>query len=149
MKLVYWTTMVAALLLAPALVHAVPSFARQTGLECVSCHLSWLELSSVGREFKLGGYTLMKDTKEERPWLPMQSDGPPPRLPLAAVATGVMVCCVRTFCTSTTGLAPVTVTVSSSDPTFRSALIAEVVPRDTSTPSRANELNPDSVNVTL
>ncbi len=85
MKLVYWTTMVAALLLAPALVHAVPSFARQTGLECVSCHLSWLELSSVGREFKLGGYTLMKDTKEERPWLPMQSDGPPPRLPLAAM----------------------------------------------------------------
>jgi hypothetical protein len=85
MKLVYWTAMVAALLLAPALVHAVPSFARQTGLECVSCHLSWLELSSVGREFKLGGYTLMKDTKEERPWLPMQSDGPPPRLPLAAM----------------------------------------------------------------
>jgi hypothetical protein len=85
MKLVYWTAMVAALLLAPALVHAVPSFARQTGLECVSCHLSWLELSSVGREFKLGGYTLMKEVKEERPWLPMQTDGPPPRLPLAAM----------------------------------------------------------------
>src|SRR2546425_13013811 len=87
MKLVYWTAMVAALLLAPALVHAVPSFARQTGLECVSCHLSWLELSSVGREFKLGGYTLMKEGKEERPWLPlpMQSDGPPPKLPLAAM----------------------------------------------------------------
>ena len=85
MKLVYWTALVATLLLVPALAHAVPSFARQTGLECVSCHLSWLELSSVGREFKLGGYTLMKEVKEERPWLPMQSDGPPPKLPLAAM----------------------------------------------------------------
>src|SRR5438132_6560905 len=73
------------LLLASALAQAVPSFARQTGLECVSCHLSWLELSSVGREFKLGGYTLMKEVKEERPWLPMQSDGSPPKLPLAAM----------------------------------------------------------------
>jgi len=67
------------------LAQAVPSFARQTGLECGNCHLSWLELSSVGREFKLGGYTLMKEVKEERPWLPMQSDGPPPKLPLAAM----------------------------------------------------------------
>jgi hypothetical protein len=85
MKLAHWTAMVAALLLVPALAHAVPSFARQTGLDCGNCHLSWLELSSVGREFKLGGYTLMKDVKEERPWLPMSSDGPPPKLPLAAM----------------------------------------------------------------
>ena len=85
MKLAHWTAMVAALLLIPALAHAVPSFARQTGLECGNCHLSWLELSSVGREFKLGGYTLIKDVKEERPWLPMSSDGPPPKLPLAAM----------------------------------------------------------------
>ncbi len=36
---------------------AVPSFARQTGLECTSCHLSWLELTPTGRQFKLTGYT--------------------------------------------------------------------------------------------
>src|SRR5437867_4062161 len=75
----------AGLLLSPVLAQAVPSFARQTGLECGNCHLSWLELTSVGRAFKLGGYTLMKATNEERPWLPTQNDGPPPKLPLAAM----------------------------------------------------------------
>ena len=74
------------LLLSSILAHAVPSFARQTGLECGSCHLSWLELNSVGRAFKLGGYTLMKPANEERPWLPTRNDGPPPKLPLAAMA---------------------------------------------------------------
>ena len=64
---------------------AVPSFARQTGMECVSCHLSWPELTPVGRQFKLGGYTLLKDTNEARPWLPASRDGPPPRLPVAAM----------------------------------------------------------------
>src|SRR5438128_7878802 len=67
---------------------AVPSFARQTDLECANCHLSWPELTSVGRQFKLGGYTLVKDTKntdEERPLLSLNSDGPPPWLPLAAM----------------------------------------------------------------
>src|SRR5258708_3796447 len=79
------TTIAVALLLMPVLARAVPSFARQTGQECVSCHLSWPELTSVGREFKLGGYTLMKTVDGERPWLPMGSDAPPPRLPLAAM----------------------------------------------------------------
>jgi hypothetical protein len=37
--------------------NAVPSFARQTGLQCTSCHMSWLELSPTGRQFKLTGYT--------------------------------------------------------------------------------------------
>src|SRR3989442_12339170 len=77
-------TLAAGLLLSPALAQAVPSFARQTGLECGNCHLSWLELSSVGREFKLGGDTLMKEGKKEGPWLPlpMQSNGPPTKLAL-------------------------------------------------------------------
>jgi hypothetical protein len=74
---------VAFVIAGPA--HAVPSFARQTGLECVSCHLSWPELTSVGREFKLGGYTLMKDVSGERPWVSLRQDGPPPKLPLAAM----------------------------------------------------------------
>lgn len=37
---------------------AVPSFARQTGLDCMTCHVSWPELTPTGRQFKLNGYTL-------------------------------------------------------------------------------------------
>src|SRR5262245_34163108 len=39
---------------------AVPAFAQQTGLQCKSCHVGGFgpELTPVGREFKLGGYTL-------------------------------------------------------------------------------------------
>jgi hypothetical protein len=64
---------------------AVPSFARQTGFECTTCHLSWPELTSVGRQFKLGGYTLLRETTGERPWLPTPGDDRPPKLPLAAM----------------------------------------------------------------
>jgi hypothetical protein len=66
--------------------HAVPAFARQTALDCNTCHLSWPELTSVGREFKLGGYTLMQEVRGERPWVSFQTEGPPPLLPLAAMA---------------------------------------------------------------
>jgi hypothetical protein len=86
MKIAPWIAFGAFLAAAPA--SAVPSFARQTGLECVQCHLSWPELTPVGRAFKLGGYTLTredKENKEERPWFPTQSDGPPPKLPVAAM----------------------------------------------------------------
>ncbi len=38
--------------------NAVPSFARQTGMDCVACHTSFPELTPFGREFKLNGYTL-------------------------------------------------------------------------------------------
>src|SRR5436305_11728635 len=62
------TTLAVGLLLAPGLAQAVPSFARQTGFECVACHVSWPELTPVGRQFKLGGYTLMQSVKEDRPW---------------------------------------------------------------------------------
>src|SRR5215471_15808838 len=65
----------------------VPSFARQTGLECTNCHLSWPELTSVGRQFKLGGYTLLKETKSERPLLPTGDDRPP-LIPLAGMVQG-------------------------------------------------------------
>jgi hypothetical protein len=71
---------------------AVPSFARQTGLECTGCHLSWLELGPVGRQFKLGGYTLLKPTEKPRPLLPipfMDSDEPP-IIPLAAMVQASM-----------------------------------------------------------
>ncbi len=37
---------------------AVPSFARQTGMSCVACHVSFPELTPFGRYFKMTGYTL-------------------------------------------------------------------------------------------
>ena len=39
-------------------VEAVPSYARQTGQACVACHVSFPELTSYGRWFKLSGYTI-------------------------------------------------------------------------------------------
>ncbi len=42
---------------------AVPSFARQTGMECSSCHTVYPELNSFGRHFKIMGYTMSKSTK--------------------------------------------------------------------------------------
>jgi hypothetical protein len=46
--------------------YAVPSFARQTGLACSSCHTVFLELTPFGRAFKLHGYTTqgMKELEE-------------------------------------------------------------------------------------
>jgi len=42
---------------------AVPSFARQTGMSCASCHSSFPQLTTFGREFKMQGYTLT-DTQQ-------------------------------------------------------------------------------------
>jgi hypothetical protein len=42
--------------LAPESARAVPSFARQTGLECTSCHTAFPQLTPFGRYFKLHGY---------------------------------------------------------------------------------------------
>ncbi|MCJ9429226.1 hypothetical protein [Kordiimonas marina] len=36
---------------------AIPSFARQTGMECNACHTVYPQLNSVGREFKASGYS--------------------------------------------------------------------------------------------
>ena len=37
---------------------ALPSFARQTGQACGTCHTDFPQLTPFGRRFKLGGYTL-------------------------------------------------------------------------------------------
>jgi hypothetical protein len=52
----------AALLLPLTSAHAVPSFARQTGQNCVACHAGgqFPELTAYGRIFKLTGYTIGK-----------------------------------------------------------------------------------------
>lgn len=44
-------------LLAPSNAYALASFARQTGLSCSACHLSFPELTPVGRDFKLHAFT--------------------------------------------------------------------------------------------
>src|SRR5208282_6319327 len=44
-------------LIAP-LAHAVPSYARQTGMACEACHTVFPELTHFGRMFKANGYTL-------------------------------------------------------------------------------------------
>jgi hypothetical protein len=45
-------------LLASPNAEAIPSFARQTGLPCSTCHTIPPELTPFGRTFKLNGYTL-------------------------------------------------------------------------------------------
>jgi len=49
---------VVGIALTPSTSFAVPSFARQTGMDCAACHTSFPELTPFGREFKLNGYTL-------------------------------------------------------------------------------------------
>lgn len=42
---------------APSAAYAVPSFARQTGLQCSACHTAYPQLNAFGREFKLNSYS--------------------------------------------------------------------------------------------
>jgi hypothetical protein len=50
---------IAACVLAPRISQAVPSFARQTGQDCVACHVGGFgpQLTPFGIRFKIGGYT--------------------------------------------------------------------------------------------
>lgn len=50
---------------------ALPSFARQTGMDCSACHTAFPELTPFGRTFKLTGYTISKTNK------PYQINPPP------------------------------------------------------------------------
>ena len=47
----------AGVVLAPNPVAALPSFARQTGQPCSTCHSAFPQLTPYGRRFKLEGYT--------------------------------------------------------------------------------------------
>ncbi len=62
---------VAALLLLGSVenAHAVPAFARQTGQNCIACHVSFPELTPFGRYFKLTGYTI--GTRQKLPFAMM------------------------------------------------------------------------------
>lgn len=55
----------AALMLGATPAHAVPAFARQTGQDCIACHVGGFgpQLTPFGRAFKLSGYTLTDGKK--------------------------------------------------------------------------------------
>ena len=61
----------------------------------------------------------------------------------------LIVVCRRTLCVSTIGVSPLTVIVSATPPTFRSALTVAVNEPVSSMPSRLTVLKPVSVNVTV
>ncbi len=59
-----WGALVLALVSLPvARSYAVPSFSRQTGVTCASCHTVFPQLTPFGRNFKLNGYTMIADTQ--------------------------------------------------------------------------------------
>jgi hypothetical protein len=57
------------LAVVPSLALAVPSYARQTQLACVACHVGAFgpELTAFGRQFKLMGYTMKVGDAKELP----------------------------------------------------------------------------------
>jgi hypothetical protein len=66
---------VAGLLLASAQsAQALPSFARQTGQQCVACHNGFPELTPYGRQFKLNGYTFSNSSAPPIPLAAMIAD---------------------------------------------------------------------------
>lgn len=55
---------------------AVPSFARQTGMQCTSCHTAFPQLTPFGRVFKLNGYTISNDQTHMPPLAVMLQGAP-------------------------------------------------------------------------
>lgn len=65
-----------ALVFAGGQAHAVPSFARQTGMACTACHTAFPQLTPFGRVFKLNGYTLSNDESQLPPLAVMLQGAP-------------------------------------------------------------------------
>ncbi|MGE5174718.1 MAG: hypothetical protein ACM3MD_12910, partial [Betaproteobacteria bacterium] len=62
-SLIAITILAVSLLLPLSKARAVPSFARQAGMECSACHTVFLELTPFGRSFKVRGYTMTNVTQ--------------------------------------------------------------------------------------
>ena len=78
-------------MLAPRKAEALPSYARQTGLGCGSCHTEFPQLTPFGRRFKIGGYTLgdtahPKKTLVDSPFTRKAEGTPDWELPLSVQA---------------------------------------------------------------
>jgi hypothetical protein len=76
-------------------------------------------------------------------WIPLAVR----ELGMAASTSLLTVVCTRALWTSTTGVSPVTVIVSSRAPTLRSPLMVATNSPVSSMPSRLTVLNPGNVNV--
>jgi len=63
------------LCLTPNQAHTVASFTRQTGMDCSACHTIFPELTPVGRNFKLNGFTASKHTDKPYEWPPPVAGG--------------------------------------------------------------------------
>jgi len=63
-------------LLLSAQAQAVPSYARQTGLPCTTCHTAFPQLTPFGRDFKMSGYTL-GDAEQVLPPVAVMLQGAP------------------------------------------------------------------------
>jgi len=48
--------------------HAVPSFGRRTGEQCIECHTVYPMLNADGRKFKLGGYSMSTPKPTDAPF---------------------------------------------------------------------------------
>lgn len=55
---VVWITMGPLWAMSSSPAYAIPSFTRQTGMQCATCHTVFPELTAFGRQFKLRGYAL-------------------------------------------------------------------------------------------
>src|SRR6202043_3007837 len=55
---------------------ALPSYARQTGQPCGTCHTDFPGLTPYGRAFKLGGYTAGGGQFRLTPFKSRDADGP-------------------------------------------------------------------------
>lgn len=62
-----WCALALAAVLLPLSAEAVPSFARQMNMSCIACHTDYPELTTFGRQFKLGGYTMSTGQTELPP----------------------------------------------------------------------------------
>lgn len=58
-----WLFGIAIVLLRSGTAFAVPSFTRQTGVSCATCHTSYPGLTAFGRRFKINGYTLTSQSQ--------------------------------------------------------------------------------------
>src|ERR1700747_878072 len=85
----------------PPSAHAVPSFARQTGLPCSGCHYTPPELNPAGRRFKLLGYVDRADEAKV-----VKADGGKKRAALDLLASLPLSAMFETSFTSTKSPVP-------------------------------------------
>ena len=59
-----WTALLILLLISFS-ANAIPSMARQTGMQCAACHTVFPELTPFGRQFKLRGFSMSTPKQDD------------------------------------------------------------------------------------